>query len=623
MASWTVEETLQRVAAQPGGTPKRWSRDELVRCGATGTNITTRPTLEGQVHPVLANWIRTDPQLHVELQQPLLLASKLIEAAGLTWLSDFDIDDIFDKNYPGRKREPCYSFIPESSCNESTVPGSIVRHHRAPWATEDQKNRWKNSTRSRLRTTLAKSVHWQLDQEIFSRNGWNGYTCRHPRGDLPLHELDKYQTIIKSDKLCAHEGSRNLSIHLMAEFPSRMAELRCQRKEQSEEYLLTAFMAAVTILHEIGHAVYWRDRRSLTRNLREPFYGADLEMELGDSFVAAVFGGWIPVPVRELSSLRKDFSFADGLAWRQALSWDFHRMRPKYRAHYSIPVSYISPLFTEKKWTESNDVMELIRPQLLVGNSAALRTTSLHNSLSQADQHATAAIADFHYEGDDWVWNRRPGACFRIPQYAGVLYPDIELPVAPDNVIIEPTARHPHSALAAKIAEEMEGMGSNARSEVSVRGGELPTTPEAEEGITKTRLNPRISEYSPRKFPLVSPTRIPRPASTGSPGSLASPAVTPRKRDSGLNRWTIQAKSPTLSQQSPVHIRAEKHELKAKITQSESENEADIPRVRLGGGVLSSERSEISVDELKKRLSQLIGVSLTEMEKLFECGEAV
>ncbi|KAI1269000.1 hypothetical protein F5Y18DRAFT_439555 [Xylariaceae sp. FL1019] len=618
MASWTVHETLQRVAAQPGGTPKKWDRDELVRCGATGTNITTRPNLEGQVHPVLANWIRTDLELHVELEQPLLLASKLIEAAGLAWLSDFDIDDIFDKDYPGRKREPCYNFIPESSCNATTVPGSIVRHHRAPWATEDQKNRWKNSTRARLRSTLAKSVHWQLDQEIFSRNGWNGYTCRHPRGDLPLEELDRYETINKFDKLCAHKGSRNLSIHLMSEFPSRMAELRRQRKEQGEEYLLTAFMAAVTILHEIGHAVYWRDRRSLTRNLREPFYGADLEMELGDSFVAAVFGGWIPVPVRELSTLRKDFSFADGLAWRQALSWDFHRMRPKYRAHYSIPVDYIARLFTEKNWSESNDVMGLIRPQLLVGNSAALRSTSLRTSLSQINQHATAAIADFHYEGDDWIWNRRPGACFRIPQYAGVLYPDIELPVAPDDVIIEPTARHPHSALAAKAPEEIEGIRSDGRSEVRVRGGELPTVPEAKEVVTKIKIGKRVSEYSPRKFALVSPTKIPRPASIGSPGSLASPATTPRKQDSGHRYSTMQAKSPVQLQQSPVHIRADKQALH--MTQSESEKEADIPRVRLGGGLLSRD-GEISVDELKKRLSQLIGVSLTEMEKLFECGE--
>jgi hypothetical protein len=84
--------------------------------------------------------------------------------------------------------------------------------------------------------------------------------------------------------------------------------------------------------------MYWRDRRSLVRDMREPFYGADLEMELGDSFVASIFGGWIPVPVKNPAQLRYNFSLEDGLAWRQAISWDHHRMRPKHRVHYSIPV---------------------------------------------------------------------------------------------------------------------------------------------------------------------------------------------------------------------------------------------------------------------------------------------
>jgi hypothetical protein len=61
----------------------------------------------------------------------------------------------------------------------------------------------------------------------------------------------------------------------------------------------------------------------------------------------------------------------------------------------------------------------------------------------------------------------------------------------------------------------------------------------------------------------------------------------------------------------------------------EQNREDDIPRVRLGGSgnninkdwQVSPDRGEISVDELKKRLSQLIGVSLTELEKLFEAPQ--
>lgn len=62
-------------------------------------------------------------------------------------------------------------------------------------------------------------------------------------------------------------------------------------------------------------------------------------MELGDSFVASIFGGWVPVPIKDLTQLREGLEFSNGIAWRQVLSWDAHRLRPKYRAHYSIPVA--------------------------------------------------------------------------------------------------------------------------------------------------------------------------------------------------------------------------------------------------------------------------------------------
>lgn len=89
-------------------------------------------------------------------------------------------------------------------------------------------------------------------------------------------------------------------------------------------------------MSRIARAVYWRDFRAAVTDAGEPFYGADLEMDLGDSLVAHVFGGWVPVPVQDLAAFRKQPTFDLGLAWRQHLSWDFHRLRPKYRPHYSI-----------------------------------------------------------------------------------------------------------------------------------------------------------------------------------------------------------------------------------------------------------------------------------------------
>ena len=51
-------------------------------------------------------------------------------------------------------------------------------------------------------------------------------------------------------------------------------------------------------------------------------------MELGDSFVASIFAGWTPVPIGGMARAVQGPLFEKGIAWKQALSWDHHRMRP-------------------------------------------------------------------------------------------------------------------------------------------------------------------------------------------------------------------------------------------------------------------------------------------------------
>lgn len=72
--------------------------------------------------------------------------------------------------------------------------------------------------------------------------------------------------------------------------------------------------------------------------MTEPYFGADLEMELGDSFVASIFDGWVPVPIASEDEFPARGTFEKGIAWRQHLTWDTHRIRPRYRLHCSIAV---------------------------------------------------------------------------------------------------------------------------------------------------------------------------------------------------------------------------------------------------------------------------------------------
>ncbi|KAI1769497.1 hypothetical protein GGR53DRAFT_2546 [Hypoxylon sp. FL1150] len=552
-------------STQPGSRSKRWNRQELRRCGATGTTKSRNLSLRGKVHPIFTNWVDMDQELDRELEQPLLLASRLLEEAGLPWMSDFLAHDIFTENYPGRKPSCRCSFgstFPGSS--REVVPKTIVRHHRATWAVPEHTDEWLRTTRRQLEGKMADALTWQLDADMHREKGWVGYTCRHPRCELPLDELDRYENIEWWDRGCDEDRWRKLTILVATEFPARMAELRRQGKEHGEEYLLTAFMATMNILHELGHAVYWKDCRALTRDLREPYYGADLEMELGDSFVASIFGGWAPVPIKDLAQLREELEFSDGIAWRQSLSWNFHRLRPKYRAHYSIPVDYVARLFREESWREAgnNILRDVIRPRDL---EPCFSGIGIDEHISVDGQHAAAALSDFHCVGQGWMWNRLPGAPFRIPQYDGYLCPDLDLPVATDDVIEEARPLPPLQP-AAMVT---------------------PATPKLNnDNCDITAISSPFSPFSPSSL-----EKFPQPPRGRKMNNVTKKIALDKRREPGEKKSTHVSQIPRF-----VKVAKEDPDL------------------------LSPDKSEISVDELRCRLSQLLGVSFDELEKFFEAS---
>ncbi|KAI0022687.1 hypothetical protein F4780DRAFT_161970 [Xylariomycetidae sp. FL0641] len=576
---WAVKSQVGKVSAQAGSRFKRWDRDELENCGATGTASPRDLNLQGEIHPVFVNWGNASEDLRRELQQPLLLASRLLEHAGIPWLSDFLIEDLFSENYPG-KAPSCSVFFKKS---HNTGPRTIVRHHRASWATVEVKRGWVDSTRKQMKTEIARSVRWELDEEMFRERGWNGYTCRHPRQGLPLIELDRYETIAKFDQACGDRKCRNMTILLMAEYPKRLAELRRQGKSQSEEYLLTAFMTTVTILHELGHVLYWKDPRTLARDAKEPFYGADLEMELGNSFVASIFDGWTPVPVRELARLQETFTLSEGLAWRQSLSWDHHRLRPKHRAHYSIPVDYIARLFTHANWT-ANHTTDLLHTLI---QPAATLPDGAHRALgllTPSHHHASAALPDFHGGPEEWRWAARPGAPFRIPQYDGCLCPEIDLPVALDDVVVEPLPSAPGS------------VASSSSSSSSSRAS-----------------SSRPVSQSPRRF-LLAPDKARRCEGAA---ESAGPVTPPVKKTAAA----AGGRDGDTGLQTPVKAMATSSSPLLLSGYGSPDRDLDgVPCALRPGFAISPDRPELSVDELKKRLSRLIGVSLTELELLFEAS---
>ena len=105
-----------------------------------------------------------DAKLLQELQQPLLLASRILDTdPALEWISDFTIDDIFSKGYPGARSPQ------EQAClgaQKDITPYSIARHHRASWATPEQRKIWASETSQVTSRQIAKSITWQLDADM-------------------------------------------------------------------------------------------------------------------------------------------------------------------------------------------------------------------------------------------------------------------------------------------------------------------------------------------------------------------------------------------------------------------------------------------------------------------------
>ncbi|KAI0183203.1 hypothetical protein EV127DRAFT_447664, partial [Xylaria flabelliformis] len=195
------------------------------------------------------------------------------------------------------------------------------------------------------------------------------------------------------------------------------------------------------------------------------------------------------------------------------------------------------------------------------------------------------------------------------------MYPELEILPAREDVVCEPIVKE-HGQMV--ITRHLKPLDLSLAVESSLKDGEAGVTgakrtaegkqegsgdvlslsltslskANAAAGTTTVKLSLRKSEYGPQKFAPTSPaTKIPRPIFNRPPVPNMG-ASKPRKR-----------------------TRAERQ------VSNEDEN---IPYT-LGGckedddnNVGSHDRSEISVDELKKRLSQLIGVSQTELERLFD-----
>jgi hypothetical protein len=197
---------------------------------------------------------------------------------------------------------------------------------------------------------IADSVRWQTNYEMyrdktFDARGqpleWMGIT-RLVDSELPW-EPTSYDDILEADEDSQDKclQRRPLIIGIMGEYVNVLKTSQVG----SEEHLRATFMAAITITHEVGHAIFHQDFRALNPPfLQEPWVGEECSAELGFSFISWIFNGYHPQ-----ARIEKTVDFSLSLYWDPRYT-KADNPRPLYKTRYSIPIEYAEKLLTQKFW---------------------------------------------------------------------------------------------------------------------------------------------------------------------------------------------------------------------------------------------------------------------------------
>lgn len=306
------------------------------------------PTLDGKRLPLLkffeyGRWqVRPD---ELEILKPSIQLASNIVRVGMPYIASFlpQRDDMF-KNV---------DFYDEDGNRASLCPEEILL----------KENPSKDGVAAALEAleNLASSIRWQTNYEMWSTStgedetmDWMGVTRLvdkpRPWGIISPEQIAEADTQSMKDEL----DYRPLVIGIMGEYVNAIRN----SPRTSEQHSRAVFMAAITMVHEVGHAVFHQDFRSYNPpTLEEPYVGKGCSRELGIAFITWIFDGFHPIGTKLHSHSLTDFTAH--LSWVQHYTMDIDR-RPPYKTLYSISVQYIVEKLTQEWWDTLPSPAELI-----------------------------------------------------------------------------------------------------------------------------------------------------------------------------------------------------------------------------------------------------------------------
>ena len=364
--------------------PSEWIKAELIRFGALRTGKKWHLDLEGVVHPIFtkSQWRNISHLRYDTLRQSFLLSTRLLQGA-TNWLSEIFTNSRIEKL---KEKEDGHS-----------------RQAPKPYYEKG----WEKLVIAEL-AGIAGFVVWREDPDLFEKGHW---ADNHPLDDGKAYPEESLEHKVPG------EWTQDLSVveewdwatrrakklgyprrHITISIASQFVDALLETNPKSEEHLKAAFMAAITMTHQVAHAAF---NQNLDRRVRRHWVGNEIEAEIGHSLISDLFGGWIPhIHMHQTLKDSPTELFNQPLSWRKWFRGDL--MVPLALYQYSLPVSHVQKMFSQDEWSKIEHGKHRVPWDLKQSLQALLHPTTIFGKGFKRGKHARVGRL---LRSEDWYSN--------------------------------------------------------------------------------------------------------------------------------------------------------------------------------------------------------------------------
>ena len=213
--------------------PEDWIHGELARLGAVNTGKKWTSNLTGELHPFFdkKHWPDIAPERFQVLEQTFQLATRLLKVAG-PYICNFLPDPQFHGKWLKRLE------------------------------VNDTRSTQKIETANVVLLEIVDHIQWRESPYITVRNNWYGLN----HVDTTIADEDIYGSHYsnmegwdRAARQAKRAGLRHRQFTIS--ITSRFVDSLLAVEKGSHEYMVAAFAAAITIVHELGHTIFLHDLR--------------------------------------------------------------------------------------------------------------------------------------------------------------------------------------------------------------------------------------------------------------------------------------------------------------------------------------------------------------------------